>query len=448
MAYGTTPTGSDTIPLGSVYVPGTSGGNMTPLQGGTSTTDSNSNASAPVMAQLAPTSVVHATLQSAATATGNGLTLSLLGMASCAFTVTGTFVGTITFKGISQDGATTTALNCVQRGSGIIASTATTIGIYDGSVSNLSAVEAVITAYTSGSITVTAAASPVPVTPTTVLIASNQTAIPISGSITASNASVGTDGSAIPTSSTLIGASDGTNLQPLQVDGSHYLKVNVAAGSLSASNPSVSTDGSALPTSSTLIGASDGTNLQQLLVESATNRNLRTGIYSGANEATVTASNALKVDGSAVTQPVSGTVAATQSGAWTVQPGNTANTTPWLVQQQTGTAGGSTPYHSVVSSGTNGTVVKGSAGQVYDGAISNTSSAAVYLRLYDVSSTPTVGTTTIKRTIQVPGNGTVILSWPNGLQFSSGIAYGITTAIADTDTSAISASVSIDLGYR
>jgi hypothetical protein len=47
---------------------------------------------------------------------------------------------------------------------------------------------------------------------------------------------------------------------------------------------------------------------------------------------------ALKVDGSAVTQPVSltsttitGTVAATQSGTWTVQPGNTANTTAWKV---------------------------------------------------------------------------------------------------------------------
>lgn len=70
---------------------------------------------------------------------------------------------------------------------------------------------------------------------------------------------------------------------------------------------------------------------------------------------------ALKVDGSAVTQPVSGTfwqatqpvsvatipshdvtnagtfaVQAAQSGTWTVQPGNTANTTAWLV---TGTGG-------------------------------------------------------------------------------------------------------------
>lgn len=40
---------------------------------------------------------------------------------------------------------------------------------------------------------------------------------------------------------------------------------------------------------------------------------------------------AWKVDASATTQPVSGTVAATQSGTWTVQPGNTANTTAWKV---------------------------------------------------------------------------------------------------------------------
>ena len=36
------------------------------------------------------------------------------------------------------------------------------------------------------------------------------------------------------------------------------------------------------------------------------------------------------------TQPVSGTVTANQGGTWTVQPGNTANTTAWLV---TGTGG-------------------------------------------------------------------------------------------------------------
>lgn len=40
---------------------------------------------------------------------------------------------------------------------------------------------------------------------------------------------------------------------------------------------------------------------------------------------------AWKVDGSAVTQPVSGTVTSNQGGTWTVQPGNTANTTAWKV---------------------------------------------------------------------------------------------------------------------
>ena len=43
------------------------------------------------------------------------------------------------------------------------------------------------------------------------------TAIPISGSITATNPSVGTTGSAIPTSSTLVGGSDGTNLVALKM---------------------------------------------------------------------------------------------------------------------------------------------------------------------------------------------------------------------------------------
>lgn len=72
--------------------------------------------------------------------------------------------------------------------------------------------------------------------------------------------------------------------------------------------------------------------------------------------ATVTGANALKVDGSAVTQPVSATdldvrdlsnvtdsvsvyqisgaqwsTSASQSGTWTVQPGNTQNTTAWFV---------------------------------------------------------------------------------------------------------------------
>jgi hypothetical protein len=61
------------------------------------------------------------------------------------------------------------------------------------------------------------------------------------------------------------------------------------SGSISATNPSVGTDGSATPASSTLIGASDGTNLQGLLAESASHPNLRVALYNGTTEAGVTA---------------------------------------------------------------------------------------------------------------------------------------------------------------
>jgi hypothetical protein len=77
----------------------------------------------------------------------------------------------------------------------------------------------------------------------------------------------------------------------------------------------------------------------------------------------LTTTGLLRVDGSAVTQPisgsitvsgtttVSGTVTANQGGTWTVQPGNTANTTAWLV---TGT-GGTFPVTGTVTANQGGT---------------------------------------------------------------------------------------------
>lgn len=74
----------------------------------------------------------------------------------------------------------------------------------------------------------------------------------------------------------------------------------------------------------------------------------------------LTTAGALRVDASATTQPISGTVTAnqggtwnvnaSQSGTWTVQPGNTANTTPWLIN--VGQFGGS---NIVTGTGAGGT---------------------------------------------------------------------------------------------
>lgn len=113
------------------------------------------------------------------------------------------------------------------------------------------------------------------------------------------------------------------------------------SGSITATNPSVGLNGAPFPTSSTQIGASDGTDLQQLLVESATFWNLRTSIYFGATEATVKAAStpAASTDTSLVVAlnpntplpagsnalgsvTVTGTVAVTQS------------TSPWITKDQ------------------------------------------------------------------------------------------------------------------
>lgn len=98
-----------------------------------------------------------------------------------------------------------------------------------------------------------------------IAIASDQTPIPITGTVavTTSNASVGLNGAAIPTSSTLIGGSDGTDLLPLTVTTVGpitALDVNIAAGAITATNPSVSLTGATVPTSATFIGGKDSSN--------------------------------------------------------------------------------------------------------------------------------------------------------------------------------------------
>jgi hypothetical protein len=145
-----------------------------------------------------------------------------------------------------------------------------------------------------------------------------------------------TDGNtqATPTGTVALGKNASNVVHSLSLDNSGNLNVNLAAGSISGGNAAASATGSAVPASADYLGAKDGSgNLQGLLVESNTNPNLRVSLYSGANEASVSAAGAQKVDGSAVTQPVSGTVTGTQGTAaastagWPIIGGNLAETT-------------------------------------------------------------------------------------------------------------------------
>lgn len=94
-----------------------------------------------------------------------------------------------------------------------------------------------------------------------------------------------------PTGTVALGK-DGSNVLhalPLDASNSNALKVSIVAGA--GSGGTASTYGAAFPSTGTAIGASDGTNMQNLLVESASQKNLRIGIYNGGTEAAVKAAS-------------------------------------------------------------------------------------------------------------------------------------------------------------
>lgn len=116
------------------------------------------------------------------------------------------------------------------------------------------------------------------------------------------------------------------------------------------------------------------------------------------------------------------------------------------------TSGGLTASKTISAATTNATSVKASAGQLYHLLVSNINAAVRYLKFYNKASAPTVGTDTPIWTIPIPGNTAgagVNIAIPPGLTFSSGIAFALTTGVADSDTGAVSANEHVvNLGYK
>jgi len=142
------------------------------------------------------------------------------------------------------------------------------------------------------------------------------------------------------------------------------------------------------------------------------------------------------------------TVNAAQSGTWTVQPGNTANTTPWLVSAIPTTAGGLTTYHLISAATTNATVVKASAGQLYGWYLYNSNAAARKLAFHNTAATPTAGAS-IFFTVTIPAGAGANVEFTNGIPFSAGIAITTVTGLADADSAAVALNdLNINLFYR
>lgn len=129
------------------------------------------------------------------------------------------------------------------------------------------------------------------------------------------------------------------------------------------------------------------------------------------------------------------------AGTLTVQPGNTANTTPWLVTQVPSAAQGHSTHHHLVSAATtNATSVKGSAGTIGTIVLANNAATNKYFKLFNKATAPIPGTDTPTHTFIIPAAvTTLVVDFANGMRFGTGIGYAITGAVADLDTTAIAA---------
>jgi len=133
-------------------------------------------------------------------------------------------------------------------------------------------------------------------------------------------------------------------------------------------------------------------------------------------------------------------VTATQAGGWTVTPSNTANTSAWLMRLSAQSSGGATPFTLISAATTNATLIRSTAATLYSLNANNTSATAAYIKLYNKTAVPTVGTDTPIMTILVPANGYVDLSIPPmGVALGTGFAYAITGGAPVADTTAVAA---------
>src|SRR6185369_7271634 len=162
------------------------------------------------------------------------------------------------------------------------------------------------------------------------------------------------NGAAVAGNPVLIGGSDGTNARTIRTANDGTVRVDPTGTTTQPVSGTVTANaGSGTFTISGTVTANIGTSgslaldatLAKLTIAQSTALGSNTQALVGGsvttaapsytngniNPLSLTTAGALRIDGSGVTQPVSGTVAATQSGTWTVQPGNTANTTPWLI---------------------------------------------------------------------------------------------------------------------
>jgi hypothetical protein len=169
------------------------------------------------------------------------------------------------------------------------------------------------------------------------------------------------------------------------------------------------------------------------------------------------------------TQPVSGTVTANISGsisntsfiatqstatnlktqAESYQGGSAVSSSnPLYVTVAASATGGDTVYHLVSAASTNPVNIKASAGKVTGWYIYNSNASPRKVAFHNTAGTPTAGTS-VYYSLVIPASSGANVSFPSGLNFSTGIAITTVTGLTDADATAVAASdLIINIFYK
>ena len=113
-----------------------------------------------------------------------------------------------------------------------------------------------------------------------------------------------------------------------------------------------------------------------------------------------------------------------------------SSTNPLYVTVASSASGGDTVFHLVSAATTNLTNIKASAGKVTGWYIYNSNASARKVAFHNTAGTPTAGAS-IYYSLVIPGLAAANVSFPDGIDFATGIAISTVTGLADSDTVAV-----------
>jgi hypothetical protein len=391
------------------------------------------------------------TMQNGATANGNGSSLNVSGYATAILNVTASVAmsggTTINFEG-SVDDTTWVSILAQSVGTSSFATSTTVTGDFRLNVAGYKSVRARISAYSAGTITVKgysiAEAGPDNSLNANLMLAGTAVSTAASGipkvgltdgsgnAVTSTSSALDVNlksSGATQTVSGTVTANAGTGT--FTVDSELPAAAALADGT---SNPTVPLagaaheifNGSTWDRARSVVNGQDttGTGIQAAGILGQLD-DTSTGAVTENQFAPVRISSrrAILVEGVA-----SGTaLPASQSGTWTVQPGNTANSTPWLVTPTPGTTGGWSVSSQTALTNTK-TSVKASAGTLGGYMFYNPNSSVEYIQVWDVASgSVTVGTTAPTYVIPIPATSGANVEFTNGINHGTAIVIAATT---------------------